>query len=150
MKDYVFYISHAPGNMGGRWEEERKVIACADNDAAREEMRRINANWASVIACFPAECEITLRDNKPTIDPDKPTVIRILKDCVARMDDGISYLSFRNVSFSDAPKMLNIQGDLKNGVPISAGTLFTVSYADASWLTNNDHEAIEIVEEAKQ
>jgi len=150
MKDYVFYISHAPGNMGGRWEEERKVIACADDDVAREEMRRINANWASVIACFPAECEITLRDNKPTIDPDKPTVIRILKDCVARMDDGISCLSFRNVSFSDAPEMLNIQGDLKNGVPISAGTLFTVSYADAEWLTNNDHEAIEIVEEAKQ
>lgn len=61
MKDYVFYIYYSSGNMGGRGDQERKVITLADDDAAREEMRRINANWASVIACFPAECEIKLK-----------------------------------------------------------------------------------------
>lgn len=149
MKDYVFYIALAPGNMGGRWEHERKVITLADDEAAREEIRKINANWASVLFCFPADCEITLQtDNQLAVDPNKPTVIKVLKDGIARMDYDTPCLSFGNVSFMNAPKVLNIQGDLKTGVPIKSGTLFTVSHEYAKWLTNNEHEVIELLDEA--
>lgn len=72
MKDYVFYVYHAPGNMGGTWDgPDRQVIPCADDDAARAKMREINANWASVLVCFPAECQVTLRDNSPTTGDTK-------------------------------------------------------------------------------
>lgn len=70
MKNYVFYVFTAPGNMGGRWDgPDRRVIQCKDDDAARAKMREINANWASVLACFPEECEISLKPkSEPTAD----------------------------------------------------------------------------------
>ena len=68
MKDYVFYIFNAPSNMGGSWDgPNRKVIQCEDDQAAREKMKEINANWASVLVCFPLECEVKLKSQNPTL-----------------------------------------------------------------------------------
>ncbi len=73
MKSYVFYVSYAPGNMGGNWDGPyRKVIQCENDDEARKEIDNINRNWASVLVCFPAECEVSqikevLTDKKPSV-----------------------------------------------------------------------------------
>lgn len=65
LKKYVFYISTAPGDMGGTWDgPTRKIIECEDEAAAKDKIREINANWASVLTCYPLEAEISLKDRK--------------------------------------------------------------------------------------
>lgn len=65
MKQYVFYVSVAQGNMGGSWEEpKRRIIDCADDEAAKAKMREINANWASVLTCYPLEAEVNLHKER--------------------------------------------------------------------------------------
>jgi len=59
---YVIIYQTAPSNMGGDWSKPIRTTINAQNDEeARKEMQAINKNWASVLACFPADSEVKLK-----------------------------------------------------------------------------------------